>query len=476
MALDEDGKNVIELAHAFLQGEEYLPGSKLSRLLTESAALEVESIKSSLGSKNGKGWLKALLPTDPRIQLVQIPSVDEPCFSVGGSASPAKLQRQLHPSRTPVAKTHAAVSPPVRPMHALPGPMKGKVFKPASLAGKGMFGKGKPSNLGHVLQPAVPIPRRLPYSAQQASFGHAKQPALPPPRRLMQSAPERRQDSATEFPLPEDAHELIALANDLLQAEEYLPGSKLSKLLQDHAPILAENARLALGGKGWLKRLFAADRSIQLVQVEGVDEPCFAIVVSAARKKLQPVAKAAAAAPKLPARSSTPPPGGKGKLAQGKGTPAPGGKGKPAQGKGTPAPGGKGKPANSEQIVSGKRKLDQNDSMESAKQPRLSTRMTGIPASFPQEEAEAIATAAVDILSQHLEQGFLEGSKLSKSLRELVPSSVNALMQAIEAEFGRGKEGKVGKGWLKMLFAESPMITQVTVERIDEPCFAIAGC
>eukprot|EP00930_Biecheleria_cincta_P007271 TRINITY_DN108472_c0_g1_i1.p1 TRINITY_DN108472_c0_g1~~TRINITY_DN108472_c0_g1_i1.p1 ORF type:complete len:460 (+),score=86.98 TRINITY_DN108472_c0_g1_i1:92-1471(+) len=458
MALDVDCQDVIELAHAFLEGEEFLPGSKLSAILSESAAPQVETAKLSLGGKNGKGWLKALLASDPRIQFVQIPGVDEPCYSVTGSSVTIKQQRQVSRAQPPLAKPPVG-RPPAHLLQAPPAPHGSKVFKP--------------TKFGQSLQPAVPLPRRLPNLVQPLKLGQAMQKATPAHWKLMQSSPQPRQEPAMELELPEDAYELIALAQDLLQAEEYLPGSRLSKHLQEHSASQVESTKAALGGKGWLKKLFACVPGIELVQIEGVDEPCFSIVGSTTHPKQQrqPVAHAAVRLPaRLPLRPPAWPPEGQdaAQLMHTRLPSHPQGKGKHAQ--------GKGKHANFERGVLGKRKLDQAAvSVQSVKQPRVSTKMTGIPATFPSEEADAICSAAIQTLSEHMERGFVEGSKLSKSVRELVPSSVEALMQAIEGEFGRDRDGRLGKGWLKLILAESPMISQVTVEGLDEPCFAIAG-
>jgi len=75
----------------------------------------------------------------------------------------------------------------------------------------------------------------------------------------------------------EDKSALIFEVMLALQEHPWMEGNRLSKLLSDKHPELTESVRSALGGKGWLKRLFECEPQIRQVEVQGRNEPCYQI-------------------------------------------------------------------------------------------------------------------------------------------------------------------------------------------------------
>lgn len=80
--------------------------------------------------------------------------------------------------------------------------------------------------------------------------------------------------------LQEGVTMLIRIALTTLQqakeeAEDFVEGNRISKVLHLEAADLVPAVRDALGKKGWLKKLFAREPAIEQVLVQGKDEPCF---------------------------------------------------------------------------------------------------------------------------------------------------------------------------------------------------------
>merc|ERR1712070_779051 len=58
----------------------------------------------------------------------------------------------------------------------------------------------------------------------------------------------------------------------------YMTGSNLNAIVAKQAPDAATLVKKAFKGKGWLKKLLAADPSIEEVNIEGKNEPCFKFI------------------------------------------------------------------------------------------------------------------------------------------------------------------------------------------------------
>mmetsp|Transcript_167818 Transcript_167818/g.533614 ORF Transcript_167818/g.533614 Transcript_167818/m.533614 type:complete len:86 (-) Transcript_167818:72-329(-) len=57
---------------------DYLEGSRLVQALQTRHPEVLQRAKASLGGS--KGWLKALLTLEPRIEAVEVPDRNEPCY------------------------------------------------------------------------------------------------------------------------------------------------------------------------------------------------------------------------------------------------------------------------------------------------------------------------------------------------------------------------------------------------------------
>jgi len=76
----------IKAALTSMQVEDgYVAGSALSKLLRDFCPGPSEAVKNAFG---GKGWIKRFVVTDPEIEAVAVPGVDEPCFRLAGSPGP----------------------------------------------------------------------------------------------------------------------------------------------------------------------------------------------------------------------------------------------------------------------------------------------------------------------------------------------------------------------------------------------------
>eukprot|EP00931_Biecheleriopsis_adriatica_P015079 TRINITY_DN11737_c3_g1_i1.p1 TRINITY_DN11737_c3_g1~~TRINITY_DN11737_c3_g1_i1.p1 ORF type:complete len:410 (-),score=95.68 TRINITY_DN11737_c3_g1_i1:58-1287(-) len=364
-----------------------------------------ESVGIVKASLGGKGWLKKLLIGVNDIQQVHINGVDEPCFSSLGDA----LDKSLIDTSRSAAK------------------------------GKG---KGKGKAKGGV-SPA--------FSAKGGELGRQ-----PPHMAAVRAG-------------GGDSSELLSsVIYEVLGGVEYLSGSKLTKELGDRAADLVNVVKASLGGKGWLKKFLASDAAVQLVEVPGVDEPCFAL------SGQPPSARLPLRGPKLAATRMP-----------GAGPPAVPLNGRFALASHRPL-GGKG--ATASQVLAAailaKKRGGEQAGADVAK-PAKRQRVESIPASFPQEKVEVIIATAVEILSnieiqpgaqpRNVEGGFLEGSKLSTLLKEQAKSEVDDLMEEWQTEFGKDRDGRVGKGWMKLLLAKEPSITMIRVDGLDEPCFSLAN-
>jgi len=195
---------------------EYIEGNKLSKILRDT-------VPGLAQAAPPKGWLKKLLEGDPRVAMVDIPGINEPCYCLA-------VNRHL-------------------------------ALRYGALAQVG------------VLPRVVPPPRRV---ASQARNRNMTERLERPPSVSAQEVLERlgNQDWAV---LTNLAVTLLQMQVAMQAEPQYIVGNQLSTLLQKDHPELVASVKMALGGKGWLKNLLQLDERVQQVHVDGLGEPCWGL-------------------------------------------------------------------------------------------------------------------------------------------------------------------------------------------------------
>jgi len=321
-----------------------------------------------------------------------------------------------------------------------------------------------------------------------------------------------------------DKSSLIMEVMLALQEQPWMEGNRLSKILSDKMPELTERVRSALGGKGWLKRLFENEPNIRQVEVQGRNEPCYQIADPSGNMPTVPlIAPPSNRAPRsgsrpggnrnwtlpLPFAPARPgsnfghllnsgyanpltPAGGnlQVKTEPGEfhsGPPPFGELGCPGRGNGSSESRGAAwarqwKLQRRQQILQQlqlqeQQRQQQMQQMQYAlmgeeQQGGMDALEDGVsPMNVPSELAPhvemmkaALIEAAIAALEGDPQTGYLEGSHLSSLLTEVHGEYV-----------GQVKEALGGKGWLKQLFRGDGRITNIMVEGKGEPCYCLTG-
>jgi len=233
-SLDENLRMIlIECAVEALGDVEYLEGNKLSNKMKECHAEAWQVAKKELGGLKGKGWMKKLVDTDPRLEQIDM-GRGEPCYRLSSAATFAAGELVQDPAANAAGGLLPGLGDDRAPFSALGVTPRGSAALP------GAAGQAEPrqSQKGLKLTPAEVLERL----GQQ------------------------------------DFDILCNFAVDCLMVHTdypYLEGNKLSDKIRELDAELAAKAKSALGNKGWLKHILESEPRIQRVQVPGKDEPCW---------------------------------------------------------------------------------------------------------------------------------------------------------------------------------------------------------
>jgi len=289
------------LSQAALEdGNGCLAGNTLSRILLDEMADVSRPVRESLGNK---GWLKKLLASEEQIQQVVVQGkygmiVDEPCYrltSAGAGTVYTGLEAQAGQEPTApkfkMTRTSFAAAPVGGKAMTSKGGWnfgKGKVqiASPHYMGLPFALAKGKP--YGAMAWTGKGVSRSGLFKVPGVAKGLAKAAASP-----SEGGGKGAEKSIEEMPLEVQQSVAVLQESARLQLQTsdiavqgYVQGNKLSTLLSELQPdaVAAVKPFLSVGGrsgprhKGWLKRLLADVPGVEMVSVDGIDEPCYSYV------------------------------------------------------------------------------------------------------------------------------------------------------------------------------------------------------
>lgn len=414
---------IVFLAEADAAGKPYVQAAEILKSLGPELRDSVKAVQThcitKLGPQAQKSWLKLLLKTEPSIELVR-----EGCYRILGA-------------QTPLSRTGGAG------------------IAPASMAAAAPVEASSSE--------VVAIPPELEEEAGQI---------LESVRSLLQAADMEGQGFLTG----------AALSQTLSQQAELAPLVSAVKEGLARSPAVLSTRTAERPHKGWLKKVLSTDASIELVQPEGLDEPCFRLV-GATSPLVNTASKTAKTAQARPGGKAK---GGKAAVQQHafKGKSAGKGMGKlmgmsfddawnmmlskAASMSGVDF---SAKPT-AAQVLAGKGRGKNKGKAPAMsvkhEQSTLSTPATvsELPPAAKGEAGRLLQTVKAALAGPDC-PGYMAGSAISKLLSENSPQITSAAA-VVRQTFN-------GKGWLKKLLACEPEIESVAVDGVDEPCFRLSG-
>mmetsp|Transcript_35813 Transcript_35813/g.57051 ORF Transcript_35813/g.57051 Transcript_35813/m.57051 type:complete len:444 (+) Transcript_35813:102-1433(+) len=276
---------VLKEKHA--AGEEYCTGSALRTSLSPECDASVEAVAKA-GSKS-KGWIKLLLAQEPSIERVEVEGRGEPCYRLLDPLAEVKVTAKLKVKKTQEGLTGGYAAKGMGWGSGMMGKM-GKGY------GMGMMGRmmaGMGCGLGMMGKMGLMAGMAKGFATPALQYdmkgsgkvkGNSKGKNLSEKRSDDTKGASQERASVAEVP-PDLALERLTVLSTLREALEnmqaetgFVTGSKLSQVATNSCPAEANKIKIALQGKGWVKKLLASDPSIELVTGTGFDEPCYRLV------------------------------------------------------------------------------------------------------------------------------------------------------------------------------------------------------
>eukprot|EP00927_Polykrikos_kofoidii_P039022 TRINITY_DN33467_c0_g1_i1.p1 TRINITY_DN33467_c0_g1~~TRINITY_DN33467_c0_g1_i1.p1 ORF type:complete len:861 (-),score=149.20 TRINITY_DN33467_c0_g1_i1:200-2644(-) len=268
------------LAWALSQGHDYVEGSKLSSILTDRHPDLVHKVRSA----SGKGWLRSLMHDTPSVEEVAAEGIGEPCFSLTSRVN--ILQASADRSTFMAGFRSQPTRTPSLPLKTGEGASRAGMSKCSLSTNFQRPLRGQPpptrilSNIAAIGRSTASEYPKAPWRTPTNSVAAVVGPNSSTSKRNRQ----QRQRPSNVIPKANDAscEQLIGTAVEVLRqaridGQSYLQGNRLSAALQKRHPVLVEDVKAALGGKGWLVALMGSSVAVKKINVPTFGEPCYAL-------------------------------------------------------------------------------------------------------------------------------------------------------------------------------------------------------